>query len=93
MTNSTAMLNKLKIFAILFLRRLSSVMHCPNLCLCVFAETFRSFFAEAIWPFGYFSYCIALVSVLLKAVSSAVVPNLFSVMDPFDDLAESCGPP
>jgi len=22
----------------------------------------------------------------------SVVPNLFSVMDPFDDLAESCGP-
>ena len=23
----------------------------------------------------------------------SVVPNLFGVMDPFDDLAESCGPP
>ena len=23
----------------------------------------------------------------------AQVPNLFSAMDPFDDLAESCGPP
>jgi len=22
----------------------------------------------------------------------ALVPNLFSVMDPFDDMAESCGP-
>jgi len=22
-----------------------------------------------------------------------VVPNLFSVMDPFDDFSESCGPP
>jgi len=27
------------------------------------------------------------------AVFKAVVPNLFSVVDPFDDLAESCGPP
>jgi len=25
--------------------------------------------------------------------SRAVVPNLFSAMGPFDDLAESCGPP
>jgi len=25
--------------------------------------------------------------------NKSVVPNLFSVVDPFDDLAESCGPP
>jgi len=29
---------------------------------------------------------------LLKILFKPVVPNLFSVMDPFDDLAESCGP-
>jgi len=36
----------------------------------------------------------ALLKSLPKSLSfRAVVPNLFSVVDPFDDLAESCGPP
>jgi len=54
----------------------------------------RHFGRVLLRQFGHLDISVtALVSVLLKAVSSSVVPNLFSVMDPFDDLAESCGPP
>ena len=50
MTNSIAMLNKLKIFVILlFLRRLSSLirLHCPNLFV---RWNVSVIFAEAFWP-------------------------------------------